>query len=136
MLAQTFLEQSRRRLGKDIRDFLPEAMQRLMLHHWPGNVRELENTIEKAVIMATQALITPDLITFTEPPADSQLKPLTEAKEEFERQYLKQVLDLAGGNITRAAQLAGRYRADFQTAQEVRPYTAPLREWTLSRVSG
>ncbi|WP_447972652.1 sigma-54-dependent transcriptional regulator [Nitrospira sp. Kam-Ns4a] len=113
VLAQTFLEQSSRRLGKDVRGFLPEAMQKLMLHHWPGNVRELENTIEKAVIMATQTLITPDLITFTRPPADSQLKSLTEAKEEFERQYLKQVLDLTGGNITRAAKLAGRYRADF-----------------------
>jgi two-component system response regulator GlrR len=44
---------------------------------------------------------------------DSPLKPLTEAKEEFERTYLKNVLQLTGGNISRAAQFAGRYRADF-----------------------
>ena len=44
---------------------------------------------------------------------DTPLKPLTEAKEEFERTYLKNVLQLTGGNISRAAQFAGRYRADF-----------------------
>ena len=44
---------------------------------------------------------------------DAPLKPLTEAKEEFERTYLKNVLQLTGGNISRAAQFAGRYRADF-----------------------
>jgi two-component system response regulator GlrR len=38
---------------------------------------------------------------------------LTEAKEDFERSYLKNVLQLTGGNISRAAQFAGRYRADF-----------------------
>ena len=44
---------------------------------------------------------------------DSPMKPLTEAKEEFEKTYLKNVLQLTGGNISRAAQFAGRYRADF-----------------------
>jgi two-component system response regulator GlrR len=38
---------------------------------------------------------------------------LTEAKEEFERGYLKEIVQLTGGNISRAAQIAGRYRADF-----------------------
>ena len=41
------------------------------------------------------------------------MKPLTEAKEEFERTYLRNVLQMTGGNISRAAQFAGRYRADF-----------------------
>ena len=43
----------------------------------------------------------------------NQVKPLTEAREEFERRYLKEALQLTGGNIARAAQIAGRYRADF-----------------------
>lgn len=38
---------------------------------------------------------------------------MTEAKEEFERSYLRNVLQMTGGNISRAAQFAGRYRADF-----------------------
>jgi two-component system response regulator GlrR len=41
------------------------------------------------------------------------VKPLTEAREDFEREYLREVLQLTGGNVSRAAQVAGRYRADF-----------------------
>ncbi len=115
LLAQHFLERSAKRMNKNIRGILPEAMQKLVRYHWPGNVRELENTIEKASVMATQDMITPDLlpsITVT-PAIEGQLKPLTEAKEEFEKSYLKDLLQVSGGNISRAAQFAGRYRADF-----------------------
>jgi len=113
LLAQHFLKQSAQRMKKDIRGILPDAMQKLMLYPWPGNVRELENLIEKAVIMATQDMITSDLIPFLTQSAQGRPKPLTEAKEEFERGYLKEIVQLTGGNISRAAQIAGRYRADF-----------------------
>jgi len=113
LLVQHFLKQSNRRMNKDIRGFTPGAMQKLMLYPWPGNVRELENTVEKAVVMSRQDMITPDLIPSIRPSAEGQLRPLTEAKEEFEKRYLKEVLQLTGGNISRAAQFAGRYRADF-----------------------
>ena len=112
-LAQQFLKQSAGRMHKSIRGFLPEAMQQLMLYHWPGNVRELENTIEKAVVLSTQDMITPDLLPAASQPSENQVKPLTEAREAFERGYLKEILQLTGGNISRAAQIAGRYRADF-----------------------
>ncbi|MEW6543270.1 MAG: sigma-54 dependent transcriptional regulator [Nitrospirota bacterium] len=114
VLAQHFLQQSAKRLNKQVRGFLPDAMHKLMVHTWPGNVRELENTIEKAVIMTTQDQIVPDLIPDYAPAqGESGPKPLTEAKEEFEKNYLKEILRLTGGNISRAAQIAGRYRADF-----------------------
>jgi two-component system response regulator GlrR len=114
LLAQQILKQSSQRMNKDIRGFLPDAMQKLMLHAWPGNVRELENVIEKAVVMSTQDLITADLIPpTTTQPAESGLKGLTEAREEFERGYLRELLQYTSGNISRAAQIAGRYRADF-----------------------
>jgi two-component system response regulator GlrR len=100
-------------MNKDIRGFTPAAMQKLMLYPWPGNVRELENAIEKAVVMSQQDMITPDLLPSVNISTDVPLKPLTEAKEDFERNYLKNVLQLTGGNISRAAQFAGRYRADF-----------------------
>jgi two-component system response regulator GlrR len=114
-LAHHFLNHSAKRMNKSIRGIVPEAMEKLVRYHWPGNVRELENTIEKAVVMAMQDMITPDLlpsITVT-PAVEGQLKPLTEAKEEFEKSYLKELLQVSGGNISRAAQFAGRYRADF-----------------------
>ncbi|MCC6141113.1 MAG: sigma-54-dependent Fis family transcriptional regulator [Nitrospira sp.] len=113
LLAQHFLKISNQRGNKDVRGFTPTALHRLMVNPWPGNVRELENAIEKAVVMTRQDMITPDLLPSVGVSPDTPLKPLTEAKEEFERTYLKNVLQLTGGNISRAAQFAGRYRADF-----------------------
>lgn len=113
LLAQHFLRISNQRANKDVRGFTPTALHRLMVNPWPGNVRELENAIEKAVVMTRQDMITPDLLPSVGVSPDTPLKPLTEAKEEFERTYLKNVLQLTGGNISRAAQFAGRYRADF-----------------------
>ena len=113
LLAQHFLTASAKRANKDLRGFTPAALNRLIAHPWPGNVRELENVIEKAAVMTRQDMITPDLLPSMGTSPDSPLKPLTEAKEEFEKTYLKNVLQLTGGNISRAAQFAGRYRADF-----------------------
>ena len=84
-----------------------------MIYPWPGNVRELENAVEKAVVMSRQDMVLPDLLPTVGVSSDLGLKPLTEAKEEFERSYLRNVLQMTGGNISRAAQFAGRYRADF-----------------------
>ena len=113
LLAQHFLKLNAQRMNKDIHGFLPDAMQKLMLSPWRGNVRELENTIEKAVVMATQDMITTDLIHYLDTGPEGQLKPLTEAKADFEHGYLKEVLESTRGNISRAALIAGRYRADF-----------------------
>jgi two-component system response regulator GlrR len=113
LLAQHFLTASAKRANKALRGFTPAALNRLVTHPWPGNVRELENVIEKAAVMTRQDMITPDLLPSMGTSPDAALKPLTEAKEEFEKTYLKNVLQLTGGNISRAAQFAGRYRADF-----------------------
>ena len=113
LLAQQFLTSSGKRANKGLRGFTPAALNRLVTHPWPGNVRELENVVEKAAVMTRQDMITPDLLPSMGSSPDSPLKPLTEAKEEFEKTYLKNVLQLTGGNISRAAQFAGRYRADF-----------------------
>jgi two-component system, NtrC family, response regulator GlrR len=114
LLAQHFLTSSAKRANKDLRGFTPAALNRLVTNPWPGNVRELENAVEKAAVMTRQDMITPDLLPSMGTTAlDVPLKPLTEAKEEFEKTYLKNVLQLTGGNISRAAQFAGRYRADF-----------------------
>lgn len=113
LLGQHFLKQSAERAHKDIRGFTAAAMHRMMVYPWPGNVRELENAIEKAVVMSRQDMISPDLLPSVGVAPDVAMKPLTEAKEEFERTYLRNVLQMTGGNISRAAQFAGRYRADF-----------------------
>ena len=84
-----------------------------MLHSWPGNVRELQNTIESAVAMANEDIITDDLILPALKAEVNNLKPLKDAKENFEKNYLLQLIELTEGNMAQAARLAGKYRADL-----------------------
>src|SRR5207248_4079118 len=85
---------------------------------WPGNVRELENTIERAVTLSRGGVITeedlpPSLRAHT--PVAEESRPPDPATpfddlptlDEMERRYLKHVLERAGGNRTRAAEILG-----------------------------
>jgi len=84
-----------------------------MAHDWPGNVRELENTIEFAMAMTEHDIIQEDLILHTKSVIPEPVKTLKEAREAFEREYLIHVLSMVNGNVSKAAEIAGRYRADF-----------------------
>jgi len=105
----------------------PQAVQRLMMHDWPGNVRELENTIEYAVVMAGGDVVTEDLIlpankgsagapapaAGPKPAPAGSMKSLKEARAEFEKNYLIELLERCDGKAAHAAEIAGKYRADF-----------------------
>jgi len=113
-LVEYFLKKYATEMKKELKGLTPIAMKRLMLYDWPGNVRELENTIEYAVAMTQQDVITEDVVLQTksiEPP--EPLRPLKEARDAFEREYLAHLLQLCAGNVSKAAKLAGKYRADF-----------------------
>jgi two-component system response regulator GlrR len=128
-LADHFLQRHRERMKKNIKGYTPQAMKKLMLHDWPGNVRELENTIEYAVVMAQHDVITEELVLQTKArsdsatgdtgllrhvlPHDGPSKPLKEARAEFEKAYLIGLLERSAGSAAQAAQIAGKYRADF-----------------------
>jgi two-component system response regulator GlrR len=113
VLVDYFLKKFSGEMNKKIKRLTPKAMQRMMLHDWPGNVRELENTIEYAVAMANHDVITEDLILPTKDESDTAVKPLREARETFEKSYLTRILELTQGNVSNAAALAGKYRADL-----------------------
>jgi two-component system response regulator GlrR len=113
-LVEHFIEKFNERTKKEIKGLAPQAMQRLMLNDWPGNVRELEHVIEYAVAMTQTDVITEDLILLrTKSSAEEPWRPLKQAKGAFEKNYLIRLLDLSGGNVSQAARLAGKYRADF-----------------------
>jgi two-component system response regulator GlrR len=115
-LAEVFLKKFGGQMKKEVKGLTPAALQRLMLHDWPGNVRELENTIEYAVAMTVQDVLTEDLILPAKNEAGQEpAKPLKEAKDAFEKAYLVRLLELTRGNVSSAATLAGKYRADFYT---------------------
>jgi two-component system response regulator GlrR len=113
-LANHFLKMVSQQMKKEVKGITPQAMQKLMLHDWPGNVRELENVIEYAVAMTHHDLISEDLVLQTKGVVSQEpLKPLKDAKDAFEKSYLIYLLEICKGNISRAAKLAGKYRADF-----------------------
>ena len=112
-LVDQFIKQFSKKMGKEVKNLTPRTMQKLMLYDWPGNIRELENTIEFAMAMTQQDVITEELILPSCGLSSEKLKPLSEAKADFERGYISNILELTKGNISRAAELAGRYRADF-----------------------
>jgi two-component system response regulator GlrR len=112
-LADHFLKKFSKQMGKELKGFTPVALQKLLLHSWPGNVRELENTIESAVVMAEQDVMIEDFMLEARDPVQESLKPLKAAKEDFERKYLVQLIEFTRGNVSQAAKLAGKYRADL-----------------------
>jgi two-component system response regulator GlrR len=112
-LVEHLLRKICQQMKKEVKGLTPQAMQKLMLHDWPGNVRELENTIEYAVAMSPQDVITDEYVLQTKPGAQEPFKPLKEAKDAFEKSYLIHLLQICEGNVSKAAKLAGKYRADF-----------------------
>jgi two-component system response regulator GlrR len=113
VLSHYFLDKLSKEMNKEITGFSAAALQKLMLHSWPGNVRELQNTVESAVAMATENIISEDLILPALKAEVKNLKPLKDAKENFEKNYLLQLIELTEGNMAQAARLAGKYRADL-----------------------
>jgi two-component system response regulator GlrR len=116
-LAHHFLQRFAQETNKNVQGFTAEALQRMMLYDWPGNVRELANIIERAVVLSPSSMITPDMLLFGKTEIlsfrSSELCTLREARERFERNYLIQVLSAVNGRVSRAANVAGKDRAEF-----------------------
>jgi len=113
LLAEHFLREISQRMKKEMKGISAMAMQKLMLYDWPGNVRELENTIEHAVAVTQHDVINEDVLLPTKDLPAEPLKPFRQAVEEFKRGYIVRLLEFTKGNVSKAAELAGKYRADF-----------------------
>ena len=129
-LARAFLDRFARELEQPVHDLTPAALQALERHPWPGNVRELKNAVERAVLLADGgALDGSDFELPAEPvqPPRFELPPGGLDLEALDRDLLRQALERAGGNQTRAARLLGltrdqvRYRlARLEPGSQVR----------------
>ncbi len=113
LLADFFLKKFAKNSQKSIKGFTPGALQKMIQYDWPGNVRELENSIESAAAMATQDIIPEELILQTRNIKRTPLSPFKDAKAEFEKNYLLELIESAEGNMSRAAEISGKYRADL-----------------------
>ena len=110
LLALHFLKKYAPEFKREVSDFSPEAMHKLLNHEWPGNVRELENLIERAVIFSQHHTIQRHDIVLPEQPHPLDTESFKEAKsrciEKFEKDYIQQLLLEHRGNITQAAKAA------------------------------
>ncbi|HUL10513.1 MAG TPA: sigma 54-interacting transcriptional regulator [Candidatus Acidoferrum sp.] len=113
LLANHFLTRLAERYRRGSLSFSPEAMSLLVSAPWPGNVRQLLNVIEQAVALAPTEVIPESLVRQALDAGDTTLTPLDEARKAFERDYLVRILKITGGNVTKAARLAGRNRTEF-----------------------
>ena len=123
-LVHHFVERLTASAGLPRRGFGEDVMAALQAHSWPGNVRQLRNNIERLLILATGNLGEP--ITLDSLPSEVVTREnqeagfdaekmialsLREARENFEREYLKAQIDRFGGNISRMAAFIGMERS-------------------------
>ena len=113
LLAEYFIEILCGDNEKSVRNITPEAMRILVDAAWPGNVRQLYNVVENAFALATTPLISEDLLHDTIKQHQKKIPPLSEARRQFEQQYLIQLLHTTNGKVTQAARIANRNRTDF-----------------------
>jgi DNA-binding NtrC family response regulator len=101
-----------------------ETMVALCAYNWPGNVRELRNTIRRACILATEPLITSDLLPFSTP-KDIHPLPANETNDSgplplwvIERAHIEKVIEYVEGNKSRAAKILEIDRKTLYTKLE------------------
>jgi DNA-binding NtrC family response regulator len=117
LLAQNFLKEFSRQIGKDVKDFTADALETLINYSWPGNVRELRSALERAVVLCHGDRVTVrDLPATMRPGNGAAATPqrllaqgdLTVA--DAEKQLILRALKDSGGNRTRAAAKIGMSR--------------------------
>ncbi|MEO6040998.1 MAG: sigma-54 dependent transcriptional regulator [Croceibacterium sp.] len=122
-LADSFFTRHAREQGLRPPDISPEAMAALQAYDWPGNVRQLRNVVERTIILAPRdrmARIEPDMLPpeITGASAESSTGiaslmglPLRDARENFEREYLRIQIRRFSGNISKTAGFIGMERS-------------------------
>ena len=116
LLAKHFLEGIALRTDSPVKRFSPAALCALMAYDWPGNIRQLSNIVEQLAALSPAAIIGEAQTIAALPQLNSptnELPSLAEARKQFERNYLEQLLVSTHGNVTDAARQAGRNRSDF-----------------------
>jgi DNA-binding NtrC family response regulator len=135
LLVEHFLKSASDMAGRDDIDISYKTMEKLKRHRWPGNVRELKNFVERAVLLtqggeietrflganALQTESRADPEQGAAPMAEQAIEegmPFKDAKnrliEEFEVAYWSNLLERTGGNVSKAARIAGVHRKSVE----------------------
>lgn len=119
LLAAHFWKMYSDKIGREPQPLSAEVMDALCSYHWPGNVRELQNVIQQVAVLSDSEMIRPEDLPI--PLAHSTIagkqKSFAQRKAsviaEFEKHYLTDLLKSHRGNVTHAAQEAGKDRRAF-----------------------
>jgi len=125
VLVDYFMEQISQSTGLPMRQIGEDAMAVLQSHDWPGNVRQLRNNVERLMILAggdADAVISASMLPQDVGAMVPNLPsgnggehlmglPLRDAREMFEREYLRAQINRFGGNISRTAEFVGMERS-------------------------
>ncbi len=107
VIAQMILERFATEHRRPIKGFAPDALKAIQAYPWPGNVRELENRISGAVIMTEGRYLSADDLGLPRAEKNVEWLNLRMARQRAEREAIGQALAVAGGNLSRAAELLG-----------------------------
>ncbi|MGB7919800.1 MAG: sigma-54 dependent transcriptional regulator [Desulfobacterales bacterium] len=118
-LINAFLKKFNQEYGKNMTAVHPHVLYALKNYHWPGNIRELENLMERAFILETSSVLTPECFPdeLFDQNGDNDTLPSSHynglaaarkiAIEDFERHYLKELFTRNQGRVKKSADDAG-----------------------------
>ncbi len=113
LLVAHFLQVIAQEAGQERKVYAPEAVEMLVMAEWPGNIRQLYNVVRQNVALSRSPVISAELVQQSLGEHAGKLLSFTDARDEFTRNYLSQILQITQGNVSQAARLAKRNRTDF-----------------------
>ena len=105
LLASHFLKQYQHKYKKGTLRLSSQSIRKLMKYHWPGNIRELQHTMEKAVILADEEVLTAEDFMFR--PAGARAPHKQQTLADMEKQMIEEALDKYNGNLSFIADKLG-----------------------------
>ena len=113
LLVAHFLQVIAREASQERKVYAPEAVEMLVTAEWPGNIRQLYNVVRQNVALSRSPVISAELVQQSLGEHAGKLLSFSDARDEFTRNYLSQILQITTGNVSQAARLAKRNRTDF-----------------------
>ena len=113
LLVANFLQIIAREAGQERKVYAPEAVEMLVTAEWPGNIRQLYNVVRQNVALSRSPVISGELVQQSLGEHAGKLASFSDARDEFTRNYLSQILQITMRNVSQAARLAKRNRTDF-----------------------
>jgi two-component system response regulator GlrR len=113
LLVAHFLQLISQEADQERKVYAPEAVEMLVTAEWPGNIRQLYNVVRQNVALSRSPVISGELVQQSLGEHAGKLASFSDARDEFTRNYLSQILQITMGNVSQAARLAKRNRTDF-----------------------